>query len=383
MQQLETTVVHAGEPNPRIEGSVVTPIFQSAMYQYADSNDETPVRYIRYNNTPNHTVLHKKLAALEQTEAALVTGSGMAAISAALLSVLSSDDHLLIQPGLYGGTQSFLTEILQPLDVTFDVLPEDPDAWESVLRPNTKAIYAESITNPLMRVADLEALSAFGREFELTSLIDNTFATPYNFRPADHGFDIVLHSASKYLNGHSDIVAGTVMGSAERVFAIETKLRHLGGSLDPHAAYLLNRGLKTLALRVQQQNATALKLATFLTEHALVTTVNYPGLPDHPGHSNAEKLLDGFGGMLSLELHGGVSRARRLMEELQLPISAPSLGGVESLITRPVTTSHRSIPREKRMEMGITDRLIRVSVGIENADDLVEDFRTALQTLDG
>lgn len=378
MPQQETTAVHAGEASPRIQGAVAMPVFQTAMYEYDGTRPEEEVRYIRYSNTPNHEVLHGKLAALEETETALVTGSGMAAISAALLSVLKSGDHLLIQPGLYGGTYSFLKNELPDLGITFDVLPDDTTQWQTAVRPNTRALYAETITNPLMQVPDLEGLTTFAQTHGLATLIDNTFATPINFRPSTIGFDLVLHSATKHLNGHSDVMAGAVMGSKKRLQKVERKLRHLGGSLDPHAASLLHRGLKTLALRVKQQNRTALQLARFFDKHPAVEKVYYPGLKSHPAHARAKDLFDNFGTMISFELQGGVPAARQLFERLTLPIAAPSLGGVESLITRPALTSHSSMPPKERKALGITDSLIRVSAGIEAAEDLVDDFKQAL-----
>ena len=247
------------------------------------------------------------------------------------------------------------------------------------LRPNTKAIYVEAISNPLMQVADLPAVVQFAQEHGLVSLIDNTFASPVNFRPPEWGFDLSLHSCTKYLNGHSDIVAGAVIGSAHWVERAKRKLDHLGGSLDPHACFLLHRGMKTLAVRVRHQNESALRIAQFLAKHPKVAQVNYPGLTDHPAHRRACELFNGFGGMLSFELRGGVEAAQAFMRKAELPLLAPSLGGVETLLTRPATTSHSGMSPEDRRRVGITDGLIRVSVGIEATEELIEDFQQALE----
>jgi len=378
-KHLDTKLIHAGEPTPRIAGAVNVPIFQSAMFETTGEANYHDVRYIRLNNTPNHLALHEKLAALENAEAALVTGSGMAAISTTLLTVLSAGDHLLAQDCLYGGTHDLLTKDFAAFGLSYDFIDgDDPTSWKRKLRPSTKAIYVESMSNPLLQVGELKAITWFAKEHDLIAIIDNTFASPVNFRPLDWGFDISLHSATKYLNGHSDIVAGVVLGRAELVTKITHKLNHLGGSLDPHAAFLLHRGLKTLAVRVRYQNDSALKIAQFLEQHPAVAKVNYPGLTSHPRHERARELFDGFSGMLSFEIRGGVEAAERFMRKTTLPIIAPSLGGVETLMTRPATTSHAGLSVEDRRRLGITDGLIRLSVGIEATEDLIEDFSRAL-----
>ncbi len=379
-KKMSTKLVHAGEPDPRIEGAVIMPIFQSATFQYTGEKSYDAVRYLRLNNTPNHLALHRKLAAVENGEAALVTASGMAAISTTLLTVLSAGDHLLAQDCLYGGTFDFLTRDFSSFGLTYDFVPaEDPDAWKKKLRPNTKAFYCESMTNPLMQVADLDGIVRFCRENGLVSMIDNTFPSPVNFRPSEHGFDISLHSATKYLNGHSDIVAGAVIGKSEWINKITLKLNLLGGTLDPHAAFLLHRGLKTLTLRVGAQNSTALRLASFLERHPAVAAVNYPGLESHPRHRRAQELFDGFSGMFSFEVKGGVDAAERFMRGTRLTMIAPSLGGIETLLTRPATTSHAGLSPADRLRLGIAEGLIRVSVGLEDSEDLVEDFAQALK----
>ena len=377
---LETKLIHAGEPEPRIEGAVSMPIFQSVNYEYTGETDYHSLKYIRLSNTPNHVVLHQKLAASENAEDALVTASGMAAISTTLLTVLSAGDHLLVQDCLYGGTHDFITKDFSVFGIEFEFVDlDDPTSWELKLRPNTKAIYVETMTNPLLQVGDLLAVVKFAREHRIVSLIDNTFASPENFRPSEWGFDVSLHSCTKYLNGHSDIAAGAVIGRSALVDRIKHRLDHLGGTLDPHAAFLLHRGMKTLAVRVKYQNESTLKIARFLESHRAVARVNYPGLESHPRHQRARELFEGFGGVLSFELKGGVTAAERFMRHVRLPILAPSLGGVETLVTRPATTSHSGMSPADRQRLGITDSLIRLSVGIEATEEINEDFDQALK----
>jgi cystathionine beta-lyase/cystathionine gamma-synthase len=377
---LQTRAVHAGRLHPRVGGAAVPPIFQCTVYEHTEEGaDYHDVRYPRLNNLPNHEVLGRRLAALEGAEAALVTASGMAAISTAMMTVLGEGGHLLVQDQLYGGTHSFVTRDLRAYGLQYDFIgPGDPDSWRAALRPNTRAVYVETLTNPLLQVADHRALVAFAREHGLVSMIDNTFATPVNFRPIEAGFDLSLHSCTKYLNGHSDLVAGAIIGSEEQVRQIKKRLDHLGATLDPHACYLLERGMKTLVLRVRQQNASALELARHLHGHPRVRRVYYPGLESHPDHARARELLEGFGGMLSFEPEGGVAAARRFVGRVELPINGPSLGGVETLVTRPATTSHSGLTPEERRRIGIDDALIRVSVGIEEVHDLIRDFEAAL-----
>ncbi|MFW6198197.1 MAG: trans-sulfuration enzyme family protein [Acidobacteriota bacterium] len=379
-ERIHTKLIHAGEPEPRIGDAVAMPIFQSSTYlSRPEDEDYHDIRYARLNNTPNHAALHAKLAALEGAEAALVAGSGMAAISTTLLALLRSGDHMLMQDVVYGGTLDLVAHDLPELGIEHDVFdPLDPDSWKDRLRPDTKVIYAEAITNPLIQVGELDAVPRFAREHGLVSMIDNTFASPVNFRPAEHGYDLSLHSATKYLNGHSDVIAGAVIGRADLVEKVLHKLNHLGGTLDAHACFLLHRGLKTLALRMAWQNASAQQLAEWLDAHPRVETVNYPGLPDHRDHERAERFLDGCGGMLSFELSGSAEDAAAFVDRLRLPLHAPSLGGVETLVTRPATTSHSGLTPEERERAGVSDRLIRVSVGIEAPEDLIADMDQAL-----
>lgn len=303
----------------------------------------------------------------------------MAAISATLLTVLASGGHLIAQDCVYGGTHDLFVEEFPRYGLVVDFVDGDePATWREALRPNTKAIYVEAMSNPLLQVSDLQAAVDFAVENGLVSIIDNTFASPINFRPAEIGFDLSLHSGTKYLNGHTDIVAGAVIGRADLVESITHTQNHLGGSLDPHACFLLHRGMKTLGVRMRHQNESALKIARWLEQHPAVARVNYPGLESHSNHLRACELFDGFGGVLSFELEGGLEAARRFMERVTIPISAPSLGGVETLITRPATTSHSGMSAAERTRTGISDGLVRLSVGLETSDDLIEDFETAL-----
>ena len=381
-QDLQTMLIHAGEPQEKIEGAVSMPVFQSATFTYTGQGSYDDLKYIRLNNTPNHLALHAKLAAIEEGEAAIVTASGMAAITTSLLTFLKAGDHLLIQDCLYGGTHSFLTNDLPPFDISFDFIDgNDPESWKAQIRPETRVIYVETMTNPLLEVPDLQSVARFAREHHLVSMIDNTFASPVNFRPLSLGFDLSIHSCTKYLNGHSDIVAGCAIGKEAQIGAIVRKLNHLGDSLDPHACFLLHRGMKTLALRVRQQNENTIRLAQFLEAQPIVEKVNYAGLKSHPQYDRGRELFEGCGGVLSFEMSGGVEQADKLISRLKLPISAPSLGGVETLITRPATTSHSGLIPKDRARLGISDRLIRVAVGVESPEDLCADFEQGLKGL--
>ena len=378
---IETDLVHSGEEE-KIEGSVVLPVFQSATYLSAGETEYEEIRYLRLNNSPNHRVLHAKLAAVCGGEAAIVTSSGMAAIAATLMGLLKAGDGLLAQSCLYGGTHSLLTGDLPDFGLRVDFIDGNrPDTWEKAASARTRAIYVETMTNPLLEVADLEAVAAFARRRGLISIIDNTFGTPVNFRPLQLGFDVEIHSATKYLNGHSDIVAGCVVADGRRISRIGRRLNHLGATLDPHACFLLHRGLKTMALRVRHQNASGVALAGMLERRAEVARVNYPGLASHPQHERAARLFAGFGGVLSFELRGGQPAAEKLLERLRIPASAPSLGGVETLITRPATTSHSGLSEAERQSLGIGGGLVRVAVGIESAADLIADFEQGLAGL--
>lgn len=379
---VDTNAVHAGAPEPGIEGAVIAPVFQSANYLMTDESTYEAVRYIRLSNSPNHLLLQARLAVLENGEAAVVAGSGMAAISAAILACVGQGDHILAQKTLYGGTQSFLDEDAPRFGIATSAIdiadPQGTEAWAAHLRPETKLIYVESISNPLMEVGDLEGIVAFARQHDLVTVIDNTFATPVHFRPLEIGIDLVVHSATKYLNGHSDIVAGAVIGSKELVGKVRHLLLHLGGALDPHACFLLERGLKTLPIRVRRQAETAQRLAETLSRSPEVRRVHYPGLAADPGHRFASRLFSGYGGMLSFHL-GDAARAESFLERLRIPLHAASLGGVESLVVRPSRSTHLGQSKEDRQRLGITDELVRLSVGIEDPDELEADLVQALE----
>ena len=379
IQSFETKLIHAGEPKPRINGAINVPIFQSSTYEYTGEGSYHEVRYLRLSNTPNHLALHKKLAALEGSEAALVTSSGMSAIATALLTFLKAGDHILAHNSLYGGTADFVNNELSGYGIEHDLIDaSNPSDWDSKLRPNTKVIYIETITNPLMDVPELGKIVDFAKSHGLISMIDNTFASPLLYCPVIEGFDLSLHSCTKYINGHSDIVAGAVIGSSNYVDQVTKNLNHLGGSLDSNACFLLHRGIKTLALRMNKQCENALLIAHFLENHPQVKKVNFPGLESSSSFERAQEYLCGFGAMLSFEIDGGVDQADQFINLLQYAISAPSLGGVESLVTRPVTTSHALMDKAERKIAGISDTLIRYSVGIESADDLIADLQQAL-----
>lgn len=378
---LETLAVHGGEPEAAYGGAVVVPVFQSSTYLVGEVGTPDQVRYIRWNNTPNHEVLHRRLALLEGGDDALVTASGMAAISASLLAVLQPGDHLVVQQSLYGGTFEFVWRFLPVWGVRvswFD--PVRPETLRIALEARTRAVLVESISNPLLEIGDLPAVVEIARDAGVIVMVDNTFATPVNFRPLEHGFDLVLHSCTKYLNGHSDLVAGAVIGSSELVSSVRRRLMLLGGCLDPHACFLLERGLKTLVLRVRQQNRTASAVAGYLEKRGEVRQVFHPSR-DGWGSPRGKAWFGGYGGMVSFELEGGGETAARFVAALGIPKDAPSLGGVESLVTRPVVTSHSSLKPEERAELGITDGLIRLSLGIEAVEDILADLEQAFAAL--
>ena len=375
--RIDTKLIHSGEPQPRAAATM--PIHRSTVWAVDGVASYHDLVYPRLNNLPQNGVLGAKLAAIESAEAGLVTASGMAAISTALFAALGEGGHVLVQDCLYGGTHNLLTEDFKQFGLSFDLIDSsDPSTWAAAVKPNTRAVYVEALTNPLQQVIDHSAVVEFARAHGLVSMIDNTFASPVNFRPAEHGYDLSLHSATKYLNGHSDLVAGAVIGKAKLVEQVLHRLNHLGGCLDPHGCYLLYRGLRTLALRVERQNRNAMQMAEFLAQHDAVTAVHYPGLPSHPHHARAAALFDGFGGMLSFELAGGGEATARLLAALQIPIVGPSLGGPETLLTQPARTSHAGLTAAQRAAMGIGDDLVRMSVGIEAVEDLVADFERAL-----
>lgn len=376
---LSTVCVHAGTHLDRQTGGIGTPIFTSTSYAYPNPANENV--YPRYFNVPNQRVVARKVAALEKGQDALVFGSGMAAISTLLLAILKPGDHAVFQAELYGGTYHFASSELSALGVQVDFASQ-PEQFESAIRANTRVIYVESPSNPLLRCVDLGAVARLGRDHGLVSIIDNTFATPINQNPIELGFSAVVHSATKYLNGHTDVNAGVVIASHEIIGQLAPYAINHGGTLDAHACYQLERGLKTLALRVKQHNENAGRLARFLCEHPAVSRVNYPGLAHHPDHAIAARQMRGFGGMLSFEL-ARPETVDEVLRRLKLATPALSLGGVETLVCLPSRTSHRSLSREERERAGISDGLVRVSVGIEDSEDILKDFAQALEACSG
>ena len=371
-----TLAVHAGAPAHRPGEPVVAPLVSSATF-YNEVEPEGEVQYGRYGNTEGHRRMGVRLAALEGAESAMVVGSGMAAISLAILTFAGSGDHVVAADTLYGGTRTLLTRELPRLGIeTTFVDAHGP--WRSALRQNTRLLYAEVPVNPTLRVPDLRPIGRLAQERGIPLVVDATFATPINFRPIEAGADVVIHSGTKYMGGHSDLVAGVMAGPKAMMAEARERLKSFGPSLDPHALWLLERGLKTLAVRVRAQNQTALSLARWLEAQPGVEAVHYPGLESHPDHAVAAELFDGFGGMLGFVVRGGDDAARAVMERLELVSVAPSLGSVESLASMPRYTSHAAMSAEERRAAGIADGFIRLSVGVEDEADLRADLEAAL-----
>lgn len=369
-----TLCVHAGTKSGESRG-INTPVYTSTSYAYLDTEER---RYPRYFNIPNQKAVIEKLAALEQAETGLVFGSGMAAVSTTLFSLLKSGDHIIFQKGLYGGTIHFIREDFHRFGIEYTMLTDhELSSYREAIRKNTKIIYIETPSNPLLSITDLEEISSLCRSNGLLSVIDNTFASPINQNPIPLGIDIVLHSATKYLGGHSDIQAGAVVARQDLIKTIAGTSLNLGGSLNALMCSLLERSMKTLALRVGKQNTNAQQLAEFLHAHPKVSRVYYPGLPDHPGHAIAKKQMSGFGGMLSFEVEG--ISLYDLQKQLTLIKPSMSLGGVETIVCAPSMTSHRHLTEEQKKEDSITDNLLRMSVGIEDAGDLILDLQQALK----
>ena len=382
----ETEAVRGGTSLHKKNGPVSTPIYQTSTFEVTDNDEQlratdTDHFYTRYGN-PTHTVVESAIAELEGAEAALVFSSGMAAITTSILSLVKAGDHIVAQRDIYGGVTKFLTRWLPKLGVeTTFVDTNDIEQHERAIRPNTRLIHIESPTNPSVRVVDLEKTAALARRHKLVTTIDSTFATPINCRPAEWGIDVVLHSGTKYFGGHADIICGAAAGPRHLINEIHHTRTTLGCCMDPHAAFLLLRGIKTLAVRVERQNQSALKIAEFLSSHPKVARVHYPMLPAHPDFALAQKQLKGAGGVLSFDVVGSGADACRVSEALKLFTLAPSLGGVDSLVSIPVLTSHAMIAPDLRQKMGVTEQMIRLSVGIENVDDLIADLEKGLAVL--
>jgi len=384
----ETEAVRGGSSLHKKNGPISTPIYQTSTFEVSDNEEQlraTPTDhfYTRYGN-PTHTVVENAVAELEGTDAALLFSSGMAAITTSILALVKSGDHIVAQRDIYGGVTKFLSQWLPKMGVeTTFVDTNDIEQHERAIRPNTKLIHVESPTNPMIRVVDLEKIAALARKHRLISTIDSTFATPINCRPAEWGIDLVLHSGTKYFGGHADLICGVATGRGDLIDQIHHLRTTLGCCMDPHAAFLLRRGLKTLAVRVERQNQSALRIAEFLSQHPHVWRVHYPMLKTHPQHELAKRQMAGAGGVLSFEVEGTGADACRVAEALNLFTLAPSLGGVESLVSIPVLTSHAMIEPEQRQKMGVTEQMIRLSVGIENVDDLIADLEKGLAVLAG
>jgi len=391
MQGPSTLAVDGGGERHNPYHAVAPPIVQTATYAFRNTADliafqearqwgeaRGRVDYGRYGN-PTVAALEARVAALEGAEAAAAFSTGMAAITAILLAFLRSGAHLIVTEDVYRRTRQFILQFLRRFGVEATVVPiGDFEALESAIRPNTRLIFTETPTNPYLRVVDLERLAEIARRRRIRTVVDSTFATPINLRPLDYGIDLVVHSATKYLCGHNDVMAGVVAGSAELIAGLREMQAMLGGILDPHAAYLVLRGLKTLALRVQRQNENGMRVAEFLSAHPKVRRVWYPGLPSHPDHPIARRLMRGFGGVVTFEVAADREGTSRFIDALRIPYIAPSLGGVESLVEQPALMSYYEMEPEDRLALGITDSLVRLSLGIEDADDLLTDLDQAL-----
>ncbi|MDX1625208.1 MAG: PLP-dependent aspartate aminotransferase family protein [Wenzhouxiangellaceae bacterium] len=369
-----TLCVHAGERRGLPEHGVNTPIVTSTAFDYSRDGK---VRYPRYLNTPNHRIVAERIAALEHAETAFVTASGLGAISAVFMALCRPGDHVLLLDGLYGGTVDLCEELLRPWGLGFSTWDGDPETLPGALRDNTRLAWVESPTNPLLDVVDLEATASILRERGIVSVVDNTFATPILQRPLDFGFDLVMHSGTKYLGGHSDLLCGALAGPEEIVEPCRAQAIRLGSSLNGQDLALLERSLKTLGIRVERQSANALRVAEWLAGRDDIEAVHYPGLSSAPGHDVARRQMRGFGGMLSFRLADSAD-PDRFLAGLRLASPAISLGGVESTICQPLYTSHARLSEPERERLGIDARLMRYSTGIEHAEDLVDDLATAL-----
>ncbi|WP_029037519.1 trans-sulfuration enzyme family protein [Salinimicrobium xinjiangense] len=372
---INTICTHTGELKDETFKGAVSPLYMSTSYAFEDVEVK---RYPRYFNTPNQKALAQKMAALENGEAALIFGSGMAAVSTSLLAFLHKGDHVVLQKTLYGGTSNLVTEEFEKFGIEFSFSKDlSVQAFEDEIKENTKVIYIETPSNPLLTITGMDAVANLAKKHGLISMIDNTFASPVNQNPLDFGIDVAIHSATKYMGGHSDILAGTVISSGENIDRVFQLAKNFGGSLSDYTVWLLERSIKTMGIRVKAQNANAQHLAEFLEGNELVKKVYYPGLPSHEDHELAKKQMKGFGGMLSFELKD--LDATTFMKYLKLIKPSMSLAGVESTILSPAKTSHGLLSPEEREEQGISDQLMRFSVGIEEPEDLIADIEQALE----
>ena len=375
---INTLCTHYGELDDPLYKGAVSPLYMSTSYAFEDVEVK---RYPRYFNTPNQVALAKKIAALEHSEAALIFGSGMAAVSTAMLAFLSAGDHVVLQKTLYGGTYNFVVEELERFGISYTFTKGlAPNDFEVALQDNTKMIYIETPSNPLLTITDLKAVGILAKKAGIVSMIDNTFASPVNQNPADFGIDVIIHSATKYMGGHSDICAGAVAASQAHIDQVFRLAKNFGGSLSDYTVWLLERSIKTMGIRVKAQNENAMKMATYLEEHPEVSKVYYPGLKSHPDHALAAAQMSGFGGMLSFELKEGLN-ASAFQKALQLIKPSMSLAGIESTLLSPTLTSHALLSPEERKYQGIADGLIRFSVGIEEVAALQSDIDQAIKSL--
>jgi cystathionine beta-lyase/cystathionine gamma-synthase len=375
-----TTGIHGTDRGRGRKGPVVQPLMMSSTFFGGRGESGDELLYTRYGNNPGQLALAEKIAALEGAEDSLPMASGMGAMSMTLLALTEAGSHVVASRHLYGATRTFLERELprRGVSTTF-IEPDGAEAWRSAIRPETRLLLLEVPTNPLLRVFDPRVAAGVARERNLPLVADVTFASPINLRSLDHGVTLAIHSATKYLGGHSDLIAGVVSGPSDLIASIRGVMKLYGPSIDPHAAWLLDRGIKTLEVRMERHNRNALALAEWFREQAGVSEVIYPGLPSHPDHVVAREILRGFGGMLGVVLEGGGVGADGFCEALELALLAPSLGGVETLVSQPRHTSHMHLPREEREALGIRDGFVRISVGLENIDDLAADFGQALE----
>ena len=382
----ETLAVHAGKRTGSSGGPLVDPIYETAPFSFADpaalaraAEGQPPDAFYTREGNPTVASVEKKLAALEGAEDAALFGSGMGAISTAFLAHLKAGDHIVATEDLYGGTPRLFRDVLEPIGVTATLVKTEPEpALEDAIREETRWLYVESPTNPLVKIVDLAFVAGLAKSRGLAAVIDGTFASPILQRPLALGFDLVLHSATKYLNGHADVTAGFAAGSAKMLEPIRARRVRTGAILDPFAAFLVNRGMKTLALRVERQSQNALSLSRALSAHPAVERVHYPGLPSHAGHEAARRQMKAFGAMLAFDLKGGLEAAQTFLSRLKLIALATSLGSVETTADLPWLTSHRHVAPEKKRALGIQDGTIRLSVGAEAFEDLNEDIHDAL-----
>lgn len=382
-----TRTVRAGERVDPETGAVVTPIYETSVFaftstqQLIDAVSEKTSRdvYTRWSN-PTITAAERKIAELESTEDCAVFSSGMAAISTAIISLVSPGDHIVSIRDLYGGTVELLSNLMTKFEVlTTFVEATNTGEMESAVRKNTKLLFLETPTNPTLKLVDLSKVAEIAKRNGAKVLVDNTFATPYNQQPLRSGCSLVIHSATKYLAGHNDVTAGAAAGSEELIEPMKKLRRILGGMLDPHGAWLMLRGMKTLSLRMEKHNANGQKVAEYLEAHPKVERVYYPGLSTHPQHSLAKRQMKGFGGVLSFELKGNLNRAVKFVDNLKLALIAPSLGGTETLVSQPSTVSHYFMNPDERRKAGISDSLIRLSLGIEDPEDIISDLAQAFE----